>query len=363
MPRRVILPGADELFRSTGGPVPRDTEAAGSGETEPASTSTSAVPQPPATRSRADNPTHRTTAARAAAQRHDEKITVYVSPAELVDLEHARLVLRADHRSASTAAGSSGRRSPSSWPISRPRASRASWSAGCVQQLTERATRCCLRYVNPSSLLGLAPGLRGRLFPASSALSGSRRGTSRAARRDPAPSSGSTRLAPSRRCWAGSAGRPAGARRRQVRLPALVAAGIDRRRGRAGGDRTSRVSIWPAGPGWAAVLISTVSRDPRHGVLGLTAAARQRLALGFGVENLACARALPGPDPAPRAGRRAVVDAATHGGGAPDRLPPAGGEWGVLHHAGASGDPARRPAAAAAAARRRTSATAILHAL
>ena len=30
-------------------------------------------------------------------QRHDEKITVYVSPSELVDLEHARLVLRADH--------------------------------------------------------------------------------------------------------------------------------------------------------------------------------------------------------------------------------------------------------------------------
>ena len=30
-------------------------------------------------------------------QRHEEKITVYVSPSELVDLEHARLVLRADH--------------------------------------------------------------------------------------------------------------------------------------------------------------------------------------------------------------------------------------------------------------------------
>lgn len=30
-------------------------------------------------------------------ERHDEKITVYVSPEELVDLEHARLTLRADH--------------------------------------------------------------------------------------------------------------------------------------------------------------------------------------------------------------------------------------------------------------------------
>jgi hypothetical protein len=30
-------------------------------------------------------------------QRHEEKITVYVSPSELVDLERARLTLRAEH--------------------------------------------------------------------------------------------------------------------------------------------------------------------------------------------------------------------------------------------------------------------------
>jgi len=30
-------------------------------------------------------------------ERHDEKITVYVSPEELLDLEHARLTLRAEH--------------------------------------------------------------------------------------------------------------------------------------------------------------------------------------------------------------------------------------------------------------------------
>ena len=30
-------------------------------------------------------------------ERHDEKITVYVSPEELVDLEQAKLVLRAQH--------------------------------------------------------------------------------------------------------------------------------------------------------------------------------------------------------------------------------------------------------------------------
>ena len=30
-------------------------------------------------------------------ERHDEKITVYVSAAELMDLEHARLTLRGEH--------------------------------------------------------------------------------------------------------------------------------------------------------------------------------------------------------------------------------------------------------------------------
>jgi hypothetical protein len=30
-------------------------------------------------------------------ERHDEKITVYVSAEELMDLEHARLTLRGDH--------------------------------------------------------------------------------------------------------------------------------------------------------------------------------------------------------------------------------------------------------------------------
>lgn len=30
-------------------------------------------------------------------ERHDEKITVYVSAEELMDLEHARLVLRGEH--------------------------------------------------------------------------------------------------------------------------------------------------------------------------------------------------------------------------------------------------------------------------
>jgi hypothetical protein len=87
----VILPGADELFRSTGSvqraPEPEDIESYPAGS----------VSAPVATE--APTPTTRLSGPRSPSgrQRHDEKITVYVSPAELVDLEHARLVLRADH--------------------------------------------------------------------------------------------------------------------------------------------------------------------------------------------------------------------------------------------------------------------------
>jgi hypothetical protein len=96
--RRVTLPGADELFRTTG--------TAARPETEPDSSSATG-------RSPGEGPSSgaavtairtRRTASRASGtrrpsgrERHDEKITVYVSPEELVDLEHARLALRADH--------------------------------------------------------------------------------------------------------------------------------------------------------------------------------------------------------------------------------------------------------------------------
>jgi hypothetical protein len=92
MPRRVILPGADELFRSTGS-VQRASEAdepaINGGSPAPAAAVATDSPSPTTRRSGPRHPSGR--------QRHDEKITVYVSPAELVDLEHARLVLRADH--------------------------------------------------------------------------------------------------------------------------------------------------------------------------------------------------------------------------------------------------------------------------
>jgi hypothetical protein len=62
VPRRVSLPGADELFRATDDAV--------------------------------DEADRRSTGR----VRHDEKITVYLSPDELLDLEHAKLALRRAHR-------------------------------------------------------------------------------------------------------------------------------------------------------------------------------------------------------------------------------------------------------------------------
>ncbi|MFB9552976.1 hypothetical protein [Streptomyces roseoviridis] len=127
MSRRVSLPGADELFRTTGGTAlqassPRRTVPApagesdsaagagaeGSGTTEHAATDSEAAeprartPEPDAAkgaapagaRRRGGRTTNRRPSGR---ERHDEKITVYVSAEELMDLEHARLVLRGEH--------------------------------------------------------------------------------------------------------------------------------------------------------------------------------------------------------------------------------------------------------------------------
>ncbi|MFD7134427.1 hypothetical protein [Streptomyces sp. NPDC059894] len=154
MSRRVSLPGADELFRTTGGtalqssaprrqangearvPAPAgesDAVAAASGEDTPPAVPAqggdgegaehvAADPE----RADAGESRSRTAGAERAArrqeapegsaaaaqprkrgrssarrpsgrERHDEKITVYVSAEELMDLEHARLVLRGEH--------------------------------------------------------------------------------------------------------------------------------------------------------------------------------------------------------------------------------------------------------------------------
>lgn len=116
MSRRRALPGADELFRATGAQAPaalsvpaRAAAAAPAEESARAAPALAPVPalveesieQPPAPRTTVKSPVRRRsrTADRrpTGRERHDEKITVYVSPEELLDLEQARLTLRADH--------------------------------------------------------------------------------------------------------------------------------------------------------------------------------------------------------------------------------------------------------------------------
>lgn len=149
MSRRVSLPGADELFRTTGGmglqaSTPRRQAGGGearvpapAGESDPAAAAEDAPQAVPVQSGDGDGAEHvaavetepaeagesreRSARARTAAQegsaaaaqprkrgraaarrpsgreRHDEKITVYVSAEELMDLEHARLVLRGEH--------------------------------------------------------------------------------------------------------------------------------------------------------------------------------------------------------------------------------------------------------------------------
>lgn len=117
MSRRVTLPGADELFRSTApAGVPQSAEAA----PEPAQAASPAMPAPAAVPSAVEPPTlaavsdtdldeftepapvrrrprpvgERRPTGR---ERHDEKITVYCSADELIDIERARLTLRGEY--------------------------------------------------------------------------------------------------------------------------------------------------------------------------------------------------------------------------------------------------------------------------
>ena len=105
MSRRVSLPTADDLFRSTR--HTRDTRHRGASAREmgvsPAESATEAsappvqavTPPEPAVTAVEDRP--EPAARRSSGRvRHDEKMTVYVTADELLDIEHARLSLRRD---------------------------------------------------------------------------------------------------------------------------------------------------------------------------------------------------------------------------------------------------------------------------
>lgn len=113
MSRRVSLPGADELFRTTGPAVapvpvarpdpqhlPPVAQAAQrvSERLRAVPDAREAPPPPPVRVPEKKAPREVTKPRRGSGRtRHDEKITVYVSQQELLDLEHARLVLRGEY--------------------------------------------------------------------------------------------------------------------------------------------------------------------------------------------------------------------------------------------------------------------------
>lgn len=104
MSKRPSLPGAAELFRVTGGaPEPANEVPPLPGRVSRDSAAQLAAVPAPATdleQGRRYAARRRTNAGQRRSsprQRHDEKITVYCSAEELVDLESARLALRADY--------------------------------------------------------------------------------------------------------------------------------------------------------------------------------------------------------------------------------------------------------------------------
>jgi len=101
MSRRASLPGADELFRSTTPALSAVRDALpDTSAVAPQSTQSGTSPVV-----RTQKKGVRTTSRRRVAnvdrspsgrERHEEKITVYLSPEELFDLDQARLLLRGD---------------------------------------------------------------------------------------------------------------------------------------------------------------------------------------------------------------------------------------------------------------------------
>lgn len=118
MSRRTTLPGADELFRATGqvgaaaGPVAAaqapplaraedllaERHAGAPNAAELPADADPPVGEPGGRRGASRRRPARSVERRPSGrERHDEKITVYVSAEELMELEHARLTLRGDY--------------------------------------------------------------------------------------------------------------------------------------------------------------------------------------------------------------------------------------------------------------------------
>ena len=92
MSRRVSLPGADELFRQTTtlSAVPSTTP------TPAEDVQTAVINSKKSVRTTSRRRVNSFDRSPSGRERHDEKITVYLSPEELYDLEQARLALRGD---------------------------------------------------------------------------------------------------------------------------------------------------------------------------------------------------------------------------------------------------------------------------
>lgn len=91
------LPGASELFRSTSA-APRSSLRSSPGESAEAESGAGGAESAHANSQPARGRASQASAAQPSGRkRHDEKITVYVSAAELVALEQTRLSLRVDH--------------------------------------------------------------------------------------------------------------------------------------------------------------------------------------------------------------------------------------------------------------------------
>ncbi len=86
MNRRASLPGADELFRSTGA----KGDSSGAHDRQGSATGGARGP------ARREGGAQEATPEASGRVRHDQKITVYLTGQELLDLEQARLRLRAE---------------------------------------------------------------------------------------------------------------------------------------------------------------------------------------------------------------------------------------------------------------------------